>query len=140
MADVFNMDNKNIQSKQPTVYPWTSIKQSEMLKTFLPIESADMHYWLAWRGDVSEEKKNTPKPGIPCKDIRKYLWCPCWSLIALLNLFDWPKLSTSSLGDGTIGVMISTYPNGYRHDSGWFDNPIDACYEMICKLHKQKLL
>lgn len=100
-----------------------------------------MYYWLAWRDGVSEEKKNTPKVGIP-KEYRrrKYLWCPCWSLTALLNIFDWPKLSTSSLGDGTIGVMISVYPNGYRHDSCWNYNSVDACYEMIIKLKELNLL
>ena len=120
---------------------YTDIEQSKKLAEILPIESADMHYWLAWRGGISEEYKNIPKVGIP-KEYKqiKYLWCPCWSFSALFDIFDWPKLSTSSLGDGTIGIMISVYPNGHRHDSSWFDNPIDACVEMIELLHKQKLL
>lgn len=124
-----------------TTKMYTDINQSKKLAEILPIESADMHYWLAWRGGISEEYKNIPKVGIPEKyKQRKRLWCPCWTLAALLNIFDWPKVSTSSLGDGNIGIMISVYPNGYRYDSDWFDNPIDACYEMIIKLHEQELL
>ena len=120
---------------------YTDLEQSKKLAEILPIKSADMHYWLAWRGGISEEYKNIPKVGIPKEyKQRKYLWCPCWSFSALFNIFDWPKLSTSSLGDGTIGIMISVYPNGYRHDSGWFSNPIDACYEMVLKLKEKNLL
>ena len=115
---------------------YTDLEQSKKLAEILPLKSADMHYWLAWRGGISEEYKNIPKVGIPNKyKRRKYLWCPCWSLAALFNIFDWPKLSSSSLGVG-----ISVYPNGYRHDSRLFDNPIDACYEMILRLHELNLL
>ena len=134
-----------------TIKAYTDLEQSNILKDILPPESADHHYVRKicdFMGNPVDGKWSTPKYGNPnssyanyaVQNFTSYEKLPCWSLAALFNLFDWPKLSTSSMGDGSNGVMISAYPNGYRHDSGWHDNPVDACYEMICKLHKQKLL
>lgn len=113
---------------------YTDIEQSKKLAEILPHESADMHYIKH-----SFENFYNPIPFIG-KYSKIHDEIPCWSFSALFNIFDWPKLSTSSLGDGTIGIMISVYPNGYRHDSGWYDNPIDACVEMVLKLHELNLL
>ncbi len=44
------------------------------------------------------------------------------------------------LGSGKVGWMVSVYPDNCRCDSCWHDNPIDACYEMILKLHELNLL
>ena len=136
MADVCNMDNKNIQSKQPTVYPCTSIKQSEMLKAFLPIESADMYYHY-----------NTSVVKNYYEDVSKWVQLdnhfvffdndiPCWSLAAMLNVL--PEIQGGY-------PVISLYDNyiAYPHMSNLYtkaDNLVDACVEMICKLHEQKLL
>lgn len=65
---------------------------------------------------------------------------PCWSLSTLLNVLPFPQLSKDNLGSGRIGWMVSVYPDNCRYDSSWYDNPIDACYELTLKLHEQKLL
>lgn len=118
---------------------FTDLEQSKKLADILPIISADMYYQMDYN---LEELIEVPQV---IEDIGEHFSLfpedvPCWSLAALFNLFDWPELSTSSLGDGSIGVMISVYPNGYRHDSGWHDNPVDACVEMIVKLKEKSLL
>ena len=59
---------------------------------------------------------------------------PCWSLAALLR-----ELPDTMLGkdkDGYV-VMVETMGSGL---TAFASNPIDACYEMILKLHEQKLL
>ena len=110
---------------------YTDIEQSKKLSEILPLKSADMSYHASYSGNgVISGYQATLCPFT----LVSWIAVPCWSLAALFNLFDWPKLSTSSMGDGSIRVMISAYPNGYRHDSGWHDNPVDACVELICKL------
>lgn len=110
---------------------YTDIEQSKKLTEILPLESADLYYYkyglphfIEGQGDYESIRTD-----------KYHDYIPCWSLTALFNIFDWPKLSSSSLGVG-----ISVYPNGYRHDSRLFDNPIDACYEMILRLHELNLL
>lgn len=61
---------------------------------------------------------------------------PSWSLAALLDLLPFPQLSKDKLGSGKVGWMVSVYPDNCRYDSCWNDNPIDACYETIIKLHE----
>lgn len=65
---------------------------------------------------------------------------PCWSLVALLDVLPYPQLSKDKLGSGKEGWMVSVYPNDCRYDSCWHDNPVDACCEMVIKLHEQKML
>ena len=108
---------------------YTDIEQSKKLTEFLPIESADMRYsplgdnmhpWI-WTDTFIE------------KDA-----IPCWSLAALLRLM--PKIQGGkpiiALDDNYI-----TYPLTYRSDLHTkVDNLVDACFEMIIKLHEQNLL
>ena len=95
---------------------YTDFEQSKILKDILPIESAD--------GAITEN----------------YHCVPCWSLVALLDVLPFPNLSKDNLGSGKVGWMVSVFPDNCRYDSCWHDNPIDTCYEMIVKLHEQKLL
>ena len=121
------MDNKNIQSKQPTVYPCTSIEQSEMLKAFLPIESTDMCYrWHDERWYCVP--KDVPYP-YSLKDIVN-----SWSLTALLNAIP---------GDAEL-MKINSYEymviSGFGQESIICNNPIDACVDLLVKLHEQNFL
>lgn len=123
---------------------YTSLEQSKTLAEILPLESADMSY--SFNFDSGTHESST----VPYKDwiVPKYAQpdngfgqvTPCWSLAALLNVLDFPSLSKDKLGSGKTGWMVSVYPDNYRHDSCWHDNPIDSCYEMILKLHEQKLI
>ena len=111
---------------------FTDISQSKKLAEFLPIESADMCWtpfdekWDAYLG--------APNPDAIKKEI------PCWSLASLLDILDYPQLSKNKLGSDKTGWMVSVYPDNCRYDSCWHNNPIDACYEMIIKLHELNLL
>jgi len=129
-----------------TIKSYTDLSQSRKLAEILPIESADMHYWLAWSGGVSEEKRNTPKVGTPNKDAIKTYWCPCWSLASLIGVL--PRLIEFKDDKYYLRFMKEyvEYANDEisitgrcLHTTG-NNNLVDACVEMIEKLHEQKLL
>jgi hypothetical protein len=121
---------------------YTDIEQSKKLAEILPLESADYHYIAqgeesyiypySLSSDAIEQYKNI-----------KYI--PCWSLTALFDIL--PKYISGSVlrmdmseNDFTLwfddlsGIVDENLPDITK------DNPIDACYEMILKLHEQKLL
>lgn len=118
-----------------TIKGFTSLEQSKVLAKILPIESADMYFEpsAGFCIEPSEIKVGDIKYAHPRS-------VPCWSLSSLLNVLPFPYLSKDKLGSGRIGWMVSAYPDNCRYDSCWHDNPIDTCYEMIVKLHEQKLL
>ena len=104
-----------------TIKSYTDIEQSKKLEEILPLESADMYH------------SNHPLKRI---DI-KYL--PCWSLAALIDIL--PILDNRS------PVISKTFDGKYKvfyHESGIvtsdYDNPVDACYNMILKLYELKML
>lgn len=120
---------------------YTDLSQSKKLAKILPVESADMYYNLDI--NLSEKQRHEPEWGNILKDvspIKTYCCVSCWSLAALLKVMPYPSLSNDGMGVGKVGWMVTVYPNNRRLDSVWYDNPIDACYEMIIELHEQKLL
>ena len=117
---------------------YTNLQQSKKLAEILPLESADMCYVRAYfKGKQSDWFIQLGRP-IKSDDV-----IPCWSLAALLGAL--PILDNRS------PVIPKTFDGKYRvvyhstacergiftHD---YDNPIDACYEMIIKLHELKML
>ena len=119
-----------------TIKSYTDIEQSRKLAEILPLESADMNYWLAWSGGVSEEERNTPKVGTPNKDAIKTYWCSCWSLASLLGVL--PEIQ----GGKPIIALDDNYIT-YPHMSDLHtkaDNLVDACVAMIIKLSELKML
>ena len=116
----------------------TDIEQSKKLQEILPIGSADMglHYSCdpnaarnqMWVGTRSENA-----------DI------PCWSLAALLGLIltndkkDEYYVKIESHSDYHSVSYINCW-DGCVHSEYSKESLLDACYEMILKLHKQKLL
>ena len=57
---------------------------------------------------------------------------PAWSLSALLDVYP--------MTVGRDMDMYCCWQNSKNLHSRHYDNPVDACYEMILKLHEQKLL
>lgn len=109
-----------------TIKSFTDISQSKVLAEILPHESADMCYSL------------------PCKDGDKPLLekggfgsTPCWSLTALLGVlpYGYSSILTKSFDGKDYYCKIDG--ETFETDA---DNPIDACYEMILKLHELNLL
>lgn len=113
----------------------TNIEQSKKLAEFLPKENADM-YW---------SMDEIPFLAFPVNDIvtdweyaEENGMLPAWSLAALLSV----------LPEG-----IEYYAPNLQKEDGKYsiaygddellciaDNPVDACYEMIIKLHELNLL
>ena len=119
---------------------YTSLEQSHKLAEILPIESADMYYWLAWSGGVSKEKKNIPKVGTPNKDAIRTYWCPCWSLAALLDVLPNDTDIVKAEADTENEKYMCTAGVKYDIISTFANNSVDACYELILKLKEMNLL
>lgn len=118
---------------------YTDVEQSNELVKILPIESADMSYYLDFDSEKYEVTTTPYKNLVIPKYVQTYKGfsqaIPCWSLTALLSIIPNYKLSSehnchtctagTSFGDETVG---------------WFDDPVDACVAMIEKLHNLKML
>ena len=111
---------------------YTDIEQSKKLAEILSIESADGY----WDFQIDGYKLIADELGYYKNDSE----IPCWSLAALLEIIPWGQVNrmTNSnkweASSWTNSNFVSEfYVEGY-------DNPIDACYAMIIKLHEQKLL
>ena len=107
----------------------TSIEQSKKLAEILPIESADMYWWptsLRYYIEAIDDGDFNDKA-----DIR------AWSLAALLSILPYPSLHKTFAG-----WRCDSYDKeGKTCKLGEnADNPIDACYKMILKLHELKML
>ena len=113
---------------------YTDIDQSKKLAEILPLESADMHYSL----DI-DFMEHESVPTVTEEDDHFELFqsdIPCWSLASLLSIL--PEIQ----GSKPIITLDDNYVT-YPHMSGLHtkaDNLIDACYEMIIKLHESKIL
>ena len=130
------------------IQSYTSLEQSQKLAEILPLESADMCWTNHCYGPIRSSMTASAKTIKEYKELLTQftdltsidVFYPCWSLAALLDVLPFPQLSKDKLGSDKIGWMVSVYPDNCRYDSSWHDNPIDACYEMILKLHEENLL
>lgn len=118
-----------------TIRSYTTIEQSKVLAKILPLESADMHYHYDSDFDELESIPTITEEDdhfvLFPKDIR------CWSLAALLNVIPYPSLHKTFSGwrcDSYNKEGISCILGEPK------ENSIDACVEMIIKLHELKLL
>ena len=128
-----------------TIKSYTDINQSKKLAEILPTESADMHYWKrTWKENdyaISVGHSKELQEGFEYKCIE---YIPCWSLAALLDVLQ----KTAYLIDEDANVVLCSYKTaewnlGINNSDLEFitkSNPVDACVEMIIKLHEQKLL
>lgn len=113
---------------------YTDTEQSKKLVDMLPLESADMYYTRD-----SLENYYCPIPLIG-KYSAIHDQIPCWSLAALLNVLpngtDVVKEETDTESEKYMCTVV------VKNDiiSTFADNPLDACYGMIIKLHNLKML
>lgn len=118
----------------------TTIEQSKKLVKILPIDSADAFYDMA-----EPEKRQVPIIGHPDEYYDMKDWAiHCWSLAALLDILDNRAYSI----DEDANVTLSSYKN-VKWDLSISNSSlgvvtksdsIDACVEMILKLHEKKLI
>lgn len=120
-----------------TIKSYTDLEQSKRLAEFLPIESADM----GWNVFVDETTRILP---IDDWDLVRngsgnVKFYPAWSLAALLELIrNFQPNYQSALFVGKENDYL--YMSSIDSTTHEYNNPVDACYEMILKLHEQKLL
>lgn len=122
-----------------TIKAYTTIEQSKKLAEILQLESADMEY-LAIKengelvGSVPFVKDNSEVEDSAYS--HTYDRIACWSLAALLGVL--PEIQ----GGKPIIALYDNYIT-YLHLSDLAtkaENLVDACYEMILKLHELKLM
>jgi len=122
---------------------YTDLAQSEKLAEILPLESADMAYiWHATSDNPAFRFDDDMPPmvlkNVPIEDITADT-LPCWSLAALIDVLPRVDIEKEIWFDDTYSYRVKAYiGDGYVGD--WVDNPIDACYNMIITLNKDKLL
>lgn len=132
----------------------TDLSQSKTLSKILPLESADMEY-------LTIKETDTLVGVVPfIKDDSEvdnsayshtYDRIACWSLAALLNVLPDNEHVSTTISRGSWKIDPVKYlPNiwwcEYEDTKNQTefnisaDNQVDACYEMVIKLHEQKLL
>jgi hypothetical protein len=122
-----------------TIKAFTTIEQSRKLAEILPLKSADM-WWNYY--SVTTDFGTPQIIHLDTPWVGSFNWynepdnIPCWSLAALLDVLPRETRLLKSATDDT--KYHCDCPKGNIDE--WFDNPIDACYEMILKLHEINLL
>ena len=112
-----------------TIKSYTDIEQSKKLAEILPLESAD----YCWGIDVKTLHYNSSPYPCAWKDYScKEYYIPCWSLAALLDVL--PSAALDSSNDHHYRLYCM------ERFTEWYDNAVDACYEMIIKLKEKNLL
>ena len=103
----------------------TSIEQSKkLIELGIDVNTADMYYDCNNYG--IQGKPEVAVGTVWSKDI------PAWSLAALLGVMKEPELIRNSEGKWLIRVWYYSYP----YSKGCYDDPVDACVDMIEKLHE----
>ncbi len=117
---------------------YTTVEQSHKLAEILSLESAD-GWWIALNWQETEYYIEVKQDGI--NKPKRYI--PCWSLTALLKYISEikPQVYTPTLfpSEGKWILQFVEYGHGNICE-GTCDNPVDACYEIILKLHELKIL
>ena len=125
----------------------TDLEQSKKLAEILPLESTDMYYKYVL--PKSNKISHVPEIGNPVNSLKWYNegytfrgkrepitlneYCvPCWSLAALLDVY--PMVVGRDLD------MYCCWVNDKNLHSRHYNNPIDACYEIILKLNELEIL
>ena len=118
---------------------YTDLEQSKKLAEILPIESADMYYFLdpTPAGNIYHIVTPQIDFGVKTKEPEYNKGdIPAWSLAALLAVLDEPYLFKKF---NTWSCYVFN-PNNHRFISTDSAEPVDVCVEMILKLHEQNLL
>lgn len=113
-----------------TIKSYTDLEQSRKLAEILPLESADMvySYSIDLEGDEHYDIDFRNRQPLFEHDICAY------SLAALFGVL--PERYTELIKEG--GAYRIVIKDSYM--TCLFDNPIDACYEIILKLYELKML
>ena len=119
---------------------YTDLEQSKKLAEFLSLESADMYYHKNTKGDFVEYPHfNAEYKSMVDRDINyNDEVIPCWSLAALFSVLTENKIC--HYDDRYYCQYISEGGEFPTYSTDEYDNPVDACYEMIIHLNELNLL
>ena len=111
----------------------TDIFQSKKLAEILPLESADgvlcEYDDGSWHYEEWVDKPATSRH----EQI-------CWSLSALLGVLPEGTRLLKSANISSVGDVKYHCDCPRGTIDKWFDNPVDACYEMVMRLNELKML
>lgn len=131
---------------------YTSLEQSKKLAEILPLESADMEYILEQWIDEKTHRRKEEYCEIPVVKVDdddcplQPITHPCWSLAGLLNVI--PKhikdynVLRIDISDNDFAIWYDEIGYGVNNDlpNITMESAVDACVEMIIKLHEKKIL
>ena len=131
-----------------TIKAFTDYPQSKVLSKILPLESADMIYvhTTDLEGDEHYDIDFRNNQPLFEDDV-----C-AWSLAALLSVlplhlivnnqrYSFSMIKGFDKNGETYAIKYAIFNTTfYFHLTDAYDNPVDACYEIIIKLHEQNLL
>ena len=130
-----------------TIKSYTDIEQSKKLAEIFPLKSADMK-WYFWKEEINAPKIPTfgySKDAAESYKNTEAIYLPCWSLAALhgvvstycsrleITLRADKKHNVFAVKDDFVFRSFDDHPDG-------FDNLVDACYDVIIKLHELNFL
>ena len=108
----------------------TSLEQSKkLLELGINANTADMEYMFLKRDNSIVSRVPFIKDGYEEPDC-SYNMVPCWSLTGLLRIL--PSASLDSSDDHYFRLYCM------EKFSEWYDNPIDAVFEMIIRLKENE--
>ena len=121
-----------------TIKSYTDISQSKKLAEILPLESADM-IWALANPDLPMIKAIAYQDSD--KDNKYYEILPAWSLAALEHLIWNTNVDAVSCPHIYKDRIANKYYFLYgNYETNTYPYIVDACYEMIIKLHELNLL
>ena len=109
---------------------YTDIEQSKRLAEILPLESADGF----WEAQLNESGEWEDILFLGTQWASREVVIPCWSLAALLDAMPSGKALIHDKGNRGYKCICNNI------DTYFYDNLVDACVEMIVKLHELKML
>lgn len=123
----------------------TTLEQSrKLVELGIDTSTADMHYAFSCMGGAAfQDLVDSSAILLPCNKNRKMYYEPAWSLAALMEILpselqDNHYLTLDKEGKEYCCCYEDNNGNSFRHC--FSDNPVDACVEMIEKLHELKIL
>lgn len=110
---------------------YVDLNQARRLAEILPLESADLVYFTT-DGRGTEYSEVPEFIDLPLEDDD----VPCWSLAGLLDILK-DNINIKKTGlDQSDMFTYSIIGDGYDYKTYEHKELIDACYEMIVKLHR----
>lgn len=135
-----------------TIKSYTDLEQSKKLAEILPIESADAcwtnhlfySFLSSWR--IESTPPQEYKYLLNRFSVNGYLIEPAWSLASLFDIIpkhiDEFNVLRIDISTNDFAIWYDKIGYGVNNDLPdiTMESAVDACYEMILKLHEQKLL